>query len=67
LLAVASEDAEACVAVIQRSWAEGQDAEVVAAASVAIDLDADEATCPACQGTIPSGSERCPECGLRFA
>ena len=28
--------------VIQRSWAEGQDAEVVAAASAAIDLDADE-------------------------
>ncbi|MDP6539711.1 MAG: hypothetical protein QF903_15630 [Planctomycetota bacterium] len=53
--------------VLQRDWADGQDAEAVAAAAAAIDLDADEATCPACQGTIPAGSERCPECGLRIA
>jgi hypothetical protein len=66
-LAVASCDARACVEVLQRDWADGQDAEAVAAAAAAIDLDADEANCPACGGTIPSGSERCPECRLRIA
>lgn len=36
------------------------------AADCVIDLDADQATCPACTGTIPKGSVMCPDCGLRI-
>lgn len=36
------------------------------AADCVIDLDANEATCPACSGTIPKGAVMCPECGLRI-
>jgi hypothetical protein len=33
-----------------------------------VDLDAEEATCPACQTPFKTAdAERCPECGLRFA
>lgn len=38
----------------------------LAAASMTIDLDAEQSTCPACLGTIPHGARRCPECGLRL-
>ena len=65
-LYVPTEALEKARALLAEAWgAEGEDS--ADPASAAIDLDADEATCPACQGTIPSGSERCPECGLRFA
>lgn len=33
---------------------------------VAVDLDADEATCPACGEPFRPGSERCAGCGLRL-
>ena len=37
------------------------------AAEAVVDLDADEATCPACMTPFPtSDTSRCPECGLNF-
>ena len=36
------------------------------AANGTIDLDADEAVCPACQETFATTERACPSCGLRF-
>jgi predicted amidophosphoribosyltransferase len=38
----------------------------MAAADAVIDLEAENAACPACLGNIPQGSRMCPECGLRL-
>ncbi len=38
----------------------------LAARDVAVDLDADEATCPACAEPFSPGSVRCTGCGLRL-
>jgi hypothetical protein len=51
---------------MEAQWSAGVSAEAVAAASLAIDLEADTNTCPACLGEIPGGSARCPGCGLRL-
>lgn len=42
------------------------DGSVTRAAEHVIDLDADEASCPACGAGIPQGRLRCPGCGLRI-
>ena len=47
-------------------WAQGVPEDVVANADRAIDLDAAEATCPACLATFATGPNRCPSCGLRL-
>ena len=51
---------------LQRHEFEQMDEDSRRAASMTIDLDADESTCPACMGSIPKGSTRCPGCGLRI-
>ena len=38
----------------------------LAAASHAVDFDADEATCPACGAAFATTHTRCPDCGLNF-
>ena len=50
---------------MEAQWSDGVPPEAVAAASLAIDLDASTNTCPACLSEIPGGSSRCPGCGLR--
>jgi hypothetical protein len=36
-------------------------------ATAAINLDAETATCPACETEFnPQGADRCPDCGLRI-
>jgi len=52
--------------VLQAHW-DSELSEVERKAQQAtVDLDADEATCPACESLMPGGSMRCPACGLRF-
>lgn len=64
-LAVASVDLSIGVEVMEAQWSAGVPAEAVQAANMAIDLEADSNTCPACLSAIPGGSSRCPGCGLR--
>ncbi|MCP3919113.1 MAG: hypothetical protein GY711_26520 [bacterium] len=65
-LAVASQDAQRGNEVLQAHADAQLDEAGRRAASTVIDLDAETSECPACTGTIPQGSARCPECGLRF-
>jgi hypothetical protein len=65
-LAVASQDAQRAALVVQELWGNELDPEVVAAASRSIDLDAAQATCPACGETLATADLRCGACGLRF-
>lgn len=54
------------MAVVEEQWAGGTSAQALAAASLVVDLDAEESTCPACEGRVPGSAPRCPSCGLRF-
>jgi len=63
-LAVASQEAERAVALIQSLWERELDDEGRRAAAAVIDLDSDTRTCPACCATFAAGPEKCPECGL---
>lgn len=65
-LVVTSQDAPAAAELIRDLWAEGLDPETLAAAECAIDLDAEEATCPACGEPFQPSDLRCPTCGLRI-
>jgi DNA-directed RNA polymerase subunit RPC12/RpoP len=65
-LAVASEDAPHAARIVHGLWGRELDLSALAAASQAIDLDAREATCPACGSNFPPAVTRCPGCGLRF-
>jgi len=47
-------------------WRSGLDPEVTESCEMAIDLDAEETTCPACMATFKPNIPMCPECGLRF-
>jgi hypothetical protein len=56
---------------VHELWASHLDPRAVAAAECAIDLDASEASCPACGATFATAffattASRCPGCGLRF-
>lgn len=66
-LAVASTEVGAAQHWIHEHWAEGLDDAARAAADATVDLDAAEATCPACQTVFDPAAGRCPDCGLRFA
>ena len=67
-LVVAREDAPAAFAVFDSDWRKGLSQEQVAAldaaASIVIDPDAAETTCPACLTTFATGPTECPDCGL---
>jgi len=71
-LAVAGPDVVAASAAIE-AIADAElseaipDAEVRRQATLVVDLDAEETTCPACLTVVPGGSSRCPSCRLRFA
>lgn len=65
-LAVASEDKFEAARAVDDHWARDLSPEERAATEMVIDLDADEATCPACLTTFKTGILRCPGCGLRL-
>ncbi len=65
-LAVASQDASQAAALIRARWAEGLDPEALSIAEGAVDLDAPEATCPACGEPFQTSALACASCGLRF-
>ena len=52
--------------VMKDQWQSGLDPEHTVNADLAIDLDADETTCPACLSKFKPDIPMCPECGLRF-
>ncbi len=54
------------MSLIESDWLEQASEEERAAAAAFIDHDAPEITCPACQHRSPSGTEECPDCGLRL-
>lgn len=65
-LAVASHQLSAAGVVLRQHEDQGLSEDELRAANTIADLDAEQTTCPACQGTIPGGVVCCPECGLRF-
>ena len=65
-LAVASEHTRDAARAVDDHWAKDLSAEERAATEMVIDLDAEEATCPACLTTFKTGTTRCPGCGLRL-
>lgn len=65
VLVCAAADKPAAAQVLTAHWA-GDSAEAVAAAGHLIDLDAEQATCPACTTSFPTDATRCPGCGLRL-
>jgi hypothetical protein len=65
VLVCASADKPMATQVLTAHWA-GDSAEAVAAAGHVIDLDAEQATCPACMTSFPTDATRCPGCGLRL-
>jgi DNA-directed RNA polymerase subunit RPC12/RpoP len=66
LLAVSNEDAQIAAQIVYELWGRGLDPEAAAIASRTIDLDASEASCPACGTNFTPADLRCPECGLRI-
>jgi hypothetical protein len=67
-LVVARDDAPAAFAVFDADWRRGlseeQIAALEAAASIEVDPDGAEMTCPACLTTFAAGPSECPDCGL---
>ena len=65
---MASHDVGAFAEIYHGDWSSGLDAAQMEAAekaaSIVIDPDAAETTCPACLTTFATGPEVCPECGL---
>ena len=54
-------------AAIEAHWNQDLDEAELAAVGTVVDLDAEQATCPACDTPFPtSDAPRCPECGLNF-
>jgi hypothetical protein len=47
-------------------WGGDLDPHALQRASQAIDLDGEEAACPACGASFETRSARCPSCGLRL-
>jgi hypothetical protein len=66
-LAVASQEAERAVLLMEKFWERGLDEDALRSVAAAIDLDSDSRTCPACMATFDAGPEKCPECGLFIA
>ncbi len=52
--------------LVHEHWGSDVDPDALARASGAINLDADEANCPACGAAFKTTARRCPDCGLRF-
>ena len=63
-LVVASEHLPAAAKALTEHWAKDLP-DGVDASEVTIDLDADEAACPACGASFDAGRAHCPDCGLR--
>lgn len=67
-LVVSPTDAAAALAVFESDWRRGLTPDQIqaleAAASLVIDPDAAETTCPACLTTFATGPVDCPDCGL---
>ncbi|MCC7011751.1 MAG: hypothetical protein IT454_04235 [Planctomycetes bacterium] len=52
--------------MLYEHWGREIDPSALARASGEINLDADEATCPACGEAFKTSAAKCPSCGLRF-
>lgn len=65
-LAVAGPDAARAAALIEAEFLDALDDAGRRAASAAIDLDADENACPACEAPFAGHPTHCPGCGLRI-
>jgi hypothetical protein len=67
-LVVARADAAAAFAFFESEWKRGLTEEQIAAleasASVVLDPDSADTTCPACLHTFAMGPLECPDCGL---
>jgi hypothetical protein len=66
LLVTLPENLDAARSALEAHWNDDLDDDAKAAVSTVVDLDAAEATCPACMNTFPTDATRCPECGLNF-
>lgn len=65
-LAVASQDREPALRVLQSHWDLAAGEHGRRADANVIDLDASQHTCPACETVFAAGLARCPGCGLRL-
>ena len=65
-LAVAGEDLSRARQAVHDHWGRDLTAEERAAADRTVDLDAEEAVCPACETAFEPSAGRCPGCGLRL-
>ena len=52
--------------IVFEHWGGDLDPHVLEQASKPVDLDAAEASCPACGAAFETSGQRCPKCGLRF-
>jgi hypothetical protein len=65
-LAVAREDLDRAIAVLDQHRLSGMDEVERRAAARVADFDAAETTCPACEAVFSTAAKRCPDCGLNF-
>ena len=63
---VASEQLPAAGKALTEHWAKDVPDAAGCASEVTIDLDADQASCPACSASFEVGLSHCPGCGLRI-
>lgn len=61
------EHRESARQALQEFWGQGLDPDAIQAASREVDLDAEQAECPACGSAFTTDATECPECGLHFA
>lgn len=69
MLAVAGEDVARGMEALREHWAQFLPDESdpdLALVDVSVDLDAEEARCPACGDAFGTAAARCPGCGLRL-
>jgi uncharacterized protein YfaQ (DUF2300 family) len=60
------EHLDAAKQALQDFWGQDLDPETIQAASREVDLDAEQADCPACGTPFTPTAAECPECGLHF-
>ena len=67
MLVTPMEELQPARAAIEAHWNQDLGEAELAAVGTVVDLDAEQATCPACATPFPTGdATRCPECGLNF-
>ena len=63
-LAVAGQDVESALVIIESRWRSLLEGEQAASADIVLDFSAEQMTCPACLESFSTGPEECPSCGL---